>query len=287
MPRSSNVHKRFKSSTSKNPSKLFDSLSTEDFDFDEDSPAFKADVDAITNGDPKMLKTLKSLQLQVDLLKLQQLEMPSSLSTENWKELLMCSSTNQRRKFLHFLWLKEQQANMKEARKRKKQESYKKYKASEKSEEVATTSSPIEYGLAKVFLFPIFRDHTINQLHNYQLLQAEWFGPHIILDCGYDLFMSPKNLATCSREMLRAWSTNRENLNPFDLFFCNFDPKGRLWPKFMQVFPNLIHPDCPIHYTNEHYLEFFPIEKLVYLTPHCNEMLEEYSSDDVYIIGKI
>lgn len=288
MPRTSNTHKCFKSSTTIDLSKLSNSLSTDDFDFDEDSAMSKVDMDAITNGDPEKLKALESLRLQVEVMKLQELEMPSSLSTENWKDMMMLPTITQRKKFLHHLWLKEMRASLKEAKKREKQKSYKKFKTLETSEKkVLTTSSPVEYGLTNVSLFQIIRDCTINQFYNYKLLQAEWFGPHIIFDCGYDLFMSPKNLKTCVREMLLAWSTNRENLNPFDVFFCNLDQEGPLWPKFVQVCPSLILPDCPIHHTDEHYLKFFPKEKLVYLTPHCIEVLEEFNPDDIYILGKI
>lgn len=288
MHRTSFVQKCCKSSTTVDLTKLSDSASTDDFDFDEESSFSKVDVDAITKGDPNKLKTLRSLQLEVGVMKLKELEMPSTLSAENWKDMMEMTTMSQRRKFLRHLWLKEMRANIREKNKLKKRELYKEFKASEISErKVLTTSSPIKYGLNDVFLFQIIRDCTIHRFYDYKLLQAEWFGPHIILDCGYDLFMSHKNLGTCAKEMMLAWSTNRENINPFDIMFCNLNRNGPLWSKFKQVCPTLDQPDCPVHYTDEHYLKYFPKEKCVYLTPHCNEVLEKYNPDDIYIIGKV
>ena len=35
------------------------------------------------------------------------------------------------------------------------------------------------------------------------------------------------------------------------------------------------------------YLDLFPREKIVYLTPHCNQVLEGYDPDSVYIVGAL
>lgn len=43
--------------------------------------------------------------------------------------------------------------------------------------------------------------------------------------------------------------------------------------------------DFPINVHQESYLDLFPKERLVYLTPHCHNDLTTYNPDDIYIIG--
>lgn len=44
-------------------------------------------------------------------------------------------------------------------------------------------------------------------------------------------------------------------------------------------------PWFPLNIHEDSYLNHFPKEKLVYLTPHCRNDLEEFNHDDIYIIG--
>lgn len=44
-------------------------------------------------------------------------------------------------------------------------------------------------------------------------------------------------------------------------------------------------PEFPLNLHEECFTKVFPKEKLVYLTPHCKENLEEFNHDDVYIVG--
>jgi ribonuclease P protein 1 len=46
-------------------------------------------------------------------------------------------------------------------------------------------------------------------------------------------------------------------------------------------------PWFPLHLHESSYLDKFPKEQLVYLTPHCREEMLEYDHDAIYIIGAI
>lgn len=54
---------------------------------------------------------------------------------------------------------------------------------------------------------------------------------------------------------------------------------------FSKFIPTLYEPWFPLNIHKESYLDIFPKEQLVYLTPHCREEMTNYDPDIVYIIG--
>jgi ribonuclease P protein 1 len=53
----------------------------------------------------------------------------------------------------------------------------------------------------------------------------------------------------------------------------------------VKCIPTLYDSDFPINITEKSYLDLFPKENIVYLTPHCREELREFDHDAIYIIG--
>lgn len=49
----------------------------------------------------------------------------------------------------------------------------------------------------------------------------------------------------------------------------------------------MYEPWFPLNVHTNSYLDLFPKEQLVYLTPHCREELRTYDHDAIYIIGGI
>lgn len=49
--------------------------------------------------------------------------------------------------------------------------------------------------------------------------------------------------------------------------------------------PTMLDPAFPLNVHSGSYLDHFPKDNLVYLTPHCKNDLTEYNPDHVYIIG--
>lgn len=62
---------------------------------------------------------------------------------------------------------------------------------------------------------------------------------------------------------------------------------GQLRAFLKKQVPTLDDPDFPMSVHEKSYLDLFPKEKLVYLTPHCREEMQEYDHDAIYIIGAI
>lgn len=248
-----------------NSSKLFDNL----------------DYDIITEGDEEALTKLKRLILEIDLLYEIGEQIPSSLKIEQWKNLLQLNSRSARMKHLKFLFLVEKKKENRLVRKlEKRAERIERY-------ENEPLNEHIDYGLLRNSMFHRIYEKQINSFYNYRLCEAMLHGQDILIDCSYEGHMSLKEQTNCAKQLLLMWSYNRTHKDPFNIIFCNVNKEGKVFKCLSKTMPTIDEPTFPLNYTQKSYLELYPKEKLVYLTPHCKEPLKEYNHDDVYIIGNI
>lgn len=241
------------------------------------------EYNAITDGDENMLKKLKILMLEVDVMKQEGLKVPSKLSTEQWKELLTLETRSKRRRFLGFIWLNEKKRLSDERKKAKrKQEILERKEVVQKEQE---ENDHIIYGFRGVTIFLRIYETSMNMHYNNRLIQAMKFGQKCVIDCGYEEHMTNMEAKNCAKQLMLMFAANRVHNDPYDLHFCNANPEYRTIKQLNKHIPTLYEPDFPINITEKNYLDLFPKEKLVYLTPHCRDELKEYDHDAIYIIG--
>lgn len=113
------------------------------------------------------------------------------------------------------------------------------------------------------------------------------FGQPIVIDCSYDRYMTIKEASNTALQLSYVFSNNRLHVSPFNLYFCNAYKESTVMSKFNKMIPTLYNDEFPVNISEKSYLDIFPKEKLVYLTPHCREELRTYNHDDVYIIGEL
>lgn len=89
----------------------------------------------------------------------------------------------------------------------------------------------------------------------------------------------------CAKQLTLTFALNRLQDEPFDIHFCNFNVNSKCGSKLNRTIPTMFNPDFPINVTADSYLDIFDKNKLVYLTPHCRDELQNYNPDDVYIVG--
>lgn len=215
-------------------------------------------------------------------------KVPLNISTEQWINIIKLESFNGRARYYDFLWLNERKKQSKKEKSAKLRKVYLEKKATEPKERPElTTSGPIIYQLSRNSLFPRILDQFIKQIYNLRLLNASMFSSHMIVDCSYEPFMTSQNLSLCAKQILYMWSENRDHINPFHLLFCNLSRDSVTFHKLRKTLVTINEPDFPFYHTQAHYLDLYPKDKLVYLTPHCTNDLDKYDPEDIYIIGKI
>lgn len=239
------------------------------------------DYDSITGGDEEKTTKLKRLILEIDLLYESAELIPSHLKVDHWHHLLQLNSRSARLKYLKYLFLIEKKKENRIARKlEKRAERIERY-------ENEPPNDHIEYGLSRNSMFHRIYEKQMNSLYNYRLCEAMLFGNDILIDCSYDGHMSLKEQKNCAKQLLLMWSYNRFYKDPFNIIFCNVKKEETVFKTLTKTIPTIDEKTFPFNYTSKSYLELYPKEKLVYLTPHCNVELKEYNHDDIYIIGKI
>lgn len=232
----------------------------------------------IANGDPELERKLKILEFEVAILRERLIRVPSILKKENWEELLKIPGPSARTKYLDFLFQIEKKRENKEANKQKlKDVKIEKWKNISKDHH-------LPYGIGHNTMFLRIYDQTLLKLLSQRLAAASLYSQHIVFDCSYTKYMSEINMKFCVKQIILSYSLNRLHPAPFHLKLCNLNPNDNI-AKYLHKYFVAQSKDLPVDSVKESYLDFYPKEKLVYLTPHTKDVLFQYNHDDVYIIG--
>ena len=111
------------------------------------------------------------------------------------------------------------------------------------------------------------------------------FGQKIVLDCSYDEYMTKREAINAAKQIMILFSENRNHINPFDIHLCNLTPNSTTMKYLLKHIPTLLDKEFPLNVHENSFMDLFPKEQLVYLTPHCKTDMNSYSHDSIYIIG--
>jgi ribonuclease P protein 1 len=247
------------------------------------------DFKAITDGDAEQETKLRVLCLEHEVMKQEGVCVPRTLNQDQWKQLLAMDSRSKRRKYYKFLFgieiKKEKVKAMKAEKAKERLERLERIKNSEIKEEDDNTH--IQYGLGKnSFLLRLY-DATMNQYYNQNLIRAIQFGQKIVIDCDYDKYMTPQESSNCAKQLMITFSENRLHKDPFDIHLCNAHQNNPTIKQLMKFIPNLYETYFPLNVNSQSYLDLFPKQDIVYLTPHCRTELDKFDHDSVYVVGAL
>ena len=97
--------------------------------------------------------------------------------------------------------------------------------------------------------------------------------------------MTRQEMKDLVKQLVYSHNANRISSEPFYWHFCNVQEGGITDRNLNLRFPGI--KDHPITVTDKSYLDLYPKEKLVYLTPNSPEELDFIDSDMVYIVGAL
>ena len=207
---------------------------------------------------------------------------PDSLSNYDWAELLRLGTYSARRKYLGYLF-KREKSRAAEVLRRKQ-------RAEERREQLAREPPPpahMRYGLGGNTFFHRITDSTIKSWEEQRLYTAMRFGQPLVVDLSFEPHMTRRENKNTAQQLTLLFSQNRAALDPFDLHLCNASPQGEIMEFIRRTIPVVEEPAFPLHLHQENYLDLYPKDRLVYLTPHCRNELKEFDHDAVYIVGGV
>jgi len=150
-------------------------------------------------------------------------------------------------------------------------------------------SNHIVYGLGHNTIFFRVYPRDIEKIEKNKVLREfnEW-GQPLVIDLSFLKNMSMQQVKSLwYREMNFALKFNAESREPFVIYLTNYDPKCPKCTIFKKASLSSDDDDYPVVISEKSYLELFPQENLLYLTPDSRNNLNHYDANDVYIIGGI
>ncbi|XP_050572531.1 tRNA methyltransferase 10 homolog B isoform X1 [Cygnus atratus] len=116
-----------------------------------------------------------------------------------------------------------------------------------------------------------------------RLLEARASGPRLCVDLGMADRMTLKETSRLASQIRRLYGANRQAEKPFWLYLTEFVVGSLIYEECFRMndgFSNYL-----MDTTQESYLDLFPLDAIVYLTPDSENVLEDIDPKKVYILG--
>ncbi|KAG4070297.1 hypothetical protein HA402_009860 [Bradysia odoriphaga] len=210
--------------------------------------------------------------MEIDLIREKGGSVPdiNFIQKHHWDELLLLKTKTSRKNYYKYLFSIEQTRLKRKLQKNERKQGL-----------VLKPSQPLG---KNTFLLRIERK-TINSWRNNRLFRAMQYGEKLIFDCSYDEYMTVHEAKNAANQLGRSFSDNRKDREPFDLHFCNVNFNSVTMKNLERNMPTMRNKEFPMNLHECSYVDVFPKEQLLYLTPHCDDDLTEYDPNMIYIIG--
>ncbi|XP_046561168.1 mitochondrial ribonuclease P protein 1 homolog [Haliotis rubra] len=227
----------------------------------------------LANLDPARQKKLDLIKLEYDVLQQSRLDVPENILPSDWLELLNLPSPSSRRRFYRYL--------VKTERKKKSAMMKKAKRALLKAEQIPKP----EGGRAKKsnIIFPMY-NNPAKLYRNNNVAHSMMFGPDVVIDLDFDDHMRDMDSSHLANQLFMGHRFNCEDPEPFHMIFANASSSNRTI-QYMSKRCGFSLDKMMFTVTEKDYLDLYPKEKLVYLTPHTDKVLSKFSYDDIYIVG--
>ncbi|XP_014901349.1 tRNA methyltransferase 10 homolog C [Poecilia latipinna] len=240
-----------------------------------------------TGDDVKDSSSLEATRELVSMWRQAGKRVPQEITEEDLQTLAGLTTKSSRKKYLKYLAIKEdhKQARKEKQQKKKadKEASMKQRKELESSEEEGNQD---EHKL-KNTMFLQYWNRSLDKLLGWRTAQAMRFGQPIVFDFSYASNMSRKEIENTVSQLMEVEGWNRRATEPFHLHFCNLQPDSHCKKELLKRYGAETWDRLLITSTEQHYIDVFPREQLVYLTADSPNILRSFDHSKVYIIGAL
>ncbi|XP_053226524.1 tRNA methyltransferase 10 homolog B [Podarcis raffonei] len=116
-----------------------------------------------------------------------------------------------------------------------------------------------------------------------RLLEAKESGPRLCIDLSMTAHMTQKEISRLAAQIRRLYGSNKKAQAPFWIYLTGFVQNSPIYEACQRM--NDGFASYLMDVTSESYLDLFPLERIVYLTPDSENALEEVDPQKVYILG--
>lgn len=112
-------------------------------------------------------------------------------------------------------------------------------------------------------------------------------APQLVFDFSYDEFMTRKFCNYTAKHVLYAFASNRKSRIPFDMIICNGNMDNPSMQHLHKIYPNLLELLNPLTVKQESYLDLYPKENILYITPYSPNVMDVYNPYDTIVVPAI
>ncbi|GAA6079704.1 tRNA methyltransferase 10 homolog B isoform X2 [Tachysurus ichikawai] len=116
-----------------------------------------------------------------------------------------------------------------------------------------------------------------------RLEEARAAGPRLCVDLSMSDCMSHKEISRLAGQIRRLYGSNKKATQPFHVFLTDMKEDSLLYKECIRMNEGFLN--YLIDVTEESWIDLFPSEDIIYLTPDASEALEEVNGDKVFILG--
>ncbi|XP_036772357.1 tRNA methyltransferase 10 homolog C [Manis pentadactyla] len=227
-----------------------------------------------SDKDEDLLAATKEL---IEMWRLLGKEVPEHISEEDLKAVMECVSKSSKKKYLKYLYVKE---NMKKAKQIKKEIKAAAREKAKKDQLLETTKEDKQQN----FFFLRLWERNMDIAVGWKGAQAMQFGQPLVFDMSYDNYMKPKELQNTVSQLLESEGCNRRNADPFHIYFCNLKIDGdyhrELVKRYGEKWDKLL-----LTATEKSHTDLFPKDSIIYLTADSPNVMTTFKHDKIYIVG--
>ncbi|XP_077331400.1 tRNA methyltransferase 10 homolog B isoform X2 [Lithobates pipiens] len=116
-----------------------------------------------------------------------------------------------------------------------------------------------------------------------RLLEAKDSGPRLCIDLSMTDHMSKKELSRLAAQIRRLYGSNKKAAKPFWLYLTGFVQHSLLYDECVRMNDGFVN--YLVDSTESSFLDMFPLESIIYLTPDSDHVLEDFDPSKVYVLG--
>ncbi|XP_073405853.1 tRNA methyltransferase 10 homolog B isoform X2 [Dendrobates tinctorius] len=222
------------------------------------------EAEEIHDGEDRGKETLEDMNSLLDHLTLIHFDLDVNESGLYAQEHEACCSRNVMRKQRH--WEKIVAA------KKSKRRLEKERRKAKQSGDVSGGTDPQQH--SKKFLKALTKE---------RLLEAKDSGPKLCIDLSMTDHMSKKEISRLAAQIRRLYGSNKKAAKPFWLYLTGFVENSLLYHECVRMNDGFVH--YLVESTEDNFLDLFPLETIVYLTPDSDIVLKDIDPTKVYVLG--
>ncbi|KAI4886306.1 hypothetical protein NFI96_016724 [Prochilodus magdalenae] len=130
---------------------------------------------------------------------------------------------------------------------------------------------------------PQLSKRVVKAITKERLEEARTTGPRLCVDLSMTDCMSHKEISRLAGQIRRLYGSNKKAQLPFHLFLTDMKKDGLLYKECIRMNAGFLN--YLIDVTEESWIDLFPSEDIIYLSPDASEALEQVDEDKVYVLG--